>query len=291
MTPFFQLGVIWLVILKGLHFVKPFHFLYYSLMEELKITLVQSDLVWEDPSKNLENFDKCLNLSDNLGHLVILPEMFATGFSMQPQKFAINSKPQHQGLTWMLKTAEEKKLAICGSLISEEDGKYFNRLYFVLPNGEYHTYNKRHLFSLAGEEKIYSPGDTKLVIDYLGWRINPLICYDLRFPVWCRNDAEIDLQIFVANWPERRSEAWKSLLKARAIENMCFVAGLNRIGDDGNGIYHSGDSCLFNELGDLVSDIPSGKASIKTYTLGKNALMKSRNRFGFLNDRDGFKLL
>ena len=265
-------------------------FLYYSPMEELKITLVQSELVWENPAKNLEKFEKALlNCSDS-GDLIILPEMFSTGFSMNPSSFSTQTNPQELPLSWMKKMAASKNAAICGSLISKEDSNYYNRLYFVFPNGDFQFYDKRHLFSLAGEEKVYSAGKEKLILDFKGWKINPLICYDLRFPVWCRNDQELDLLIFVANWPERRSDAWISLLKARAIENMCFVAGVNRLGDDGNGIYHSGDSSVFNPLGKLISNIPGKKESIKTFSLNKKEMMDSRKRFGFLNDRDEFKV-
>lgn len=260
-------------------------------MEDLKITLVQSELEWENPSKNLENFECILNGCSDLGDLIILPEMFSTGFSMNPSQFSTDGNPQDLPLAWMRKMAKEKGAAVCGSLISKENSNYYNRLYFVLPNGEFQYYNKRHLFSLAGEEKVYSPGNEKLILEFKGWKINPLICYDLRFPVWCRNDEEVDLMIFVANWPERRSDAWKTLLKARSIENMCFVVGLNRVGNDGNEIFHSGDSSVFNQLGELISDIPANVNAVKTYTLNYEKMIDSRNRFGFLNDRDTFKVL
>lgn len=265
-------------------------FLYYSLMEELKITLVQSDLFWENPSKNLEKLESSILNCTDIGDLIILPEMFSTGFSMKPASFSSSVSPQEIPLAWMKKIASKFDAAICGSLISEENSNYYNRLFFVLPNGEFHIYDKRHLFSLAGEEKVYSPGKGKLILEFKGWKINPLVCYDLRFPVWCRNNQEVDLILFVANWPERRSEAWKSLLKARAIENMCYVAGVNRVGEDGNGIYHSGDSSVFNSLGKLISNIPEKLEATETICLNKKEMLEARKRFGFLNDRDNFKV-
>lgn len=260
-------------------------------MEDLKITLVQSELFWENPVKNLEKFDALLDNCSDCGDLIILPEMFSTGFSMNPSQFSTGRNPQDIPFAWMRKMAKKKEAAICGSLISKENSNYYNRLYFVLPNGDFSTYDKRHLFSLAGEEKVYSHGKEKLILEYKGWKINPLICYDLRFPVWCRNDEEVDLLIFVANWPERRSDAWKTLMKARAIENMCYVAGVNRVGEDGNGISHSGDSSVFNQIGELVSNIPPNEESIRTFILNKKEMLDSRRRFGFLNDRDDFKVL
>ena len=183
------------------------------------------------------------------------------------------------------------KCAISGSVIVKDEAQYFNRLYFVLPSGEYEVYDKKHLFTLAGEEKVYSAGKSRLVIQYKGWRIMPLVCYDLRFPVWCRNTEEVDLQFFVANWPNRRAEAWKALLKARAIENMCFVAGLNRVGNDGNEVYHSGDSALYDELGNIKLQLSAGKEEVKSIELNKKRMHESRQHFQFLSDRDSFEIL
>lgn len=255
-------------------------------MDNLRITLVQSSLQWESPASNFAHFQEIL--SDTVQtDVIVLPEMFSTGFSMDPAK---NFDKDNEALSWMKYMAAKKQAAFCGSVIVKEEEQFFNRLYFVFPNGEYKHYDKRHLFTLAGEQKIYSSGKNRLLVKYKGWSILPFVCYDLRFPVWTRNTEEAELMLFVANWPERRSEAWKTLLKARAIENMCFVAGVNRIGDDGNNIYHSGDTSLFNEVGELISNIKAGEESVKTYTLNKLKVLDSRNRFNFLNDRDSFSI-
>ena len=257
-------------------------------MNNLKVSLIQTDLEWENPDSNLERFSK---LIQQIGatDLVILPEMFPTGFSMNPQ--ANYEETGGKALLWMQETALERGIAICGSVIVKDGEAYYNRLYFVRENGEYSIYDKKHLFTLAGEEKIYTGGASKLILDYKGWKITPLICYDLRFPVWSRNVEESDLMIYVANWPERRSDAWKTLLKARAIENMCYVVGLNRIGNDGNGVYHSGDSAVHNELGEMISDIEPGTETVETYVLDKSRVVESRKRFNFLNDRDAFQII
>ncbi len=258
-------------------------------METLKLTLVQADLSWENRQANLTHLDHLIDNTARETDIILLPEMFSTGFSMDPGK--LWDSPEGETLQWMLTRAEEKDSAICGSIIVKDKDKFYNRLYFVTPAGEYYTYNKRHLFTLAGEERVYSPGEKKLIVNYRGWQITPLICYDLRFPVWCRNAEHSDLMLFVANWPERRSEAWRSLLKARAIENMCFVAGLNRIGFDGNKVYHDGSSGVYDELGNLISNVEPGKEQVQTVVLDKEKMKKSRERFGFLNDADPFKVL
>lgn len=186
--------------------------------------------------------------------------------------------------------AVNRRLALSGSLIIEEGNQYFNRLFFVYPDGSFKRYDKRHLFSYAGEEKVYSAGTKKLILEYKGWRINPQICYDLRFPVWSRNSEDFDFQYYVANWPERRSEAWKTLLKARAIENQVYLAGVNRIGLDGNGINHSGDSAVYDPLGEKISDIQSGQEAADLITLDFQHLQEVRQRFAFLKDRDSFEI-
>lgn len=252
------------------------------------ITLIQADLHWEAPDKNYQALgQKLANLAK--ADLVLLPEMFGTGFSMHPEGLA--ESPEGPGYQFMAREAARLQAAICGSLIIEEGGLYYNRLYFVLPSGRYHCYNKRHRFSLAGEEKVYAPGDQKkLIVEWRGWRINPQICYDLRFPAWCRNQEDFDLQLFVANWPERRVMAWSALLQARAIENMVYVAGLNRVGEDGNGVYHSGHSAVYNPLGESIASIPSGEQGCTTVCLEKAALQRYREKLGFLKDRDQFSL-
>lgn len=256
-------------------------------MNNLSVTIVQSNLVWEDAEANLSKFSSLLKDVRNTD-LIILPEMFPTGFSMKPSE--LYEEEHGSTLQWMKLLSKEKDAAVCGSIIVKQGESYYNRLYFVQPEGRVHKYDKRHLFTLAGEEKVYSPGKERLVLEFRGWKIMPLICYDLRFPVWCRNDAEADLQIFVANWPERRSEAWKTLLKARAIENMCYLAGVNRVGADGNEVMHSGDSAIYDELGKIVAQASPLEEQVVTIELDRNQMLESRKRFNFLNDRDQFEV-
>lgn len=256
--------------------------------DHLSISLLQANLYWEAPQKNYQALEQMMN-SLKATDLVLLPEMFGTGFSMHPEGLA--EAPEGAGYQFMAQQAQRRDAALCGSLIIEEGGQYFNRLYFVLPSGEYHTYNKRHRFSLAGEEKVYAQGDTeKLIVEWRGWRINPQICYDLRFPAWCRNQEDFDLQLFVANWPERRVKAWSTLLKARAIENMTYVAGLNRVGEDGNGVNHSGHSAVHDPLGEKIAAVRPGQAGVTQVILEQAALQKYREKLGFLKDRDQFSL-
>jgi predicted amidohydrolase len=252
---------------------------------DLKLALVQSRLHWQDKAANFKHFEKLLPQTKG-AHLTLLPEMFSTGFSMKPQ--ALFDAENGETLAWMQHQAKAYQTALCGSAIIKTGAHYYNQLFFVKPGGQYQTYRKRHLFTLAGEEKVYRPGRHKLVLNYRGWRINPQICYDLRFPAWCRNQEGFDVQLFVANWPARRSFAWQSLLTARAIENQCYVAGLNRVGPDGNGVEHSGDSCLIDPLGKPIWEAPAGKETVKTLTLSYANLAQTRQRFAFLNDQDSF---
>ena len=216
----------------------------------MKVTLVQSNLIWENKEANIEVFDQQIQSIDGSTDLIILPEMFTTGFSMKPKMWA----EKHLGKTFqkMQSWAKQKQSAILASLIVKEKDKYLNRAYFIFPDGHYQFYDKRHLFRMAKEDEHYKAGKERIIIEYKGWRIFPLICYDLRFPIWSRNNLNYDLLIYIANWPERRSTPWKTLLKARAIENLSYVAGVNRIGKDGNGIEHSGDSALIDFKGDEI---------------------------------------
>jgi predicted amidohydrolase len=252
---------------------------------KLNVALIQSSLHWQDKAANFKHFSQLLPQAKG-ADLILLPEMFSTGFSMEPQH--LFDEPAGETLKWLQNEAQKLQAAICGSVIIKEQGQYFNRLYFVLPTGQFYTYNKRHLFTLAGEEKVYQPGKQKLVISYLGWRINPQICYDLRFPAWCRNQENFDLQLFVANWPQRRNNAWKSLLSARAIENQCYVAGLNRVGPDGNKVDHSGDSKIIDPLGETILACTPHQTEVKMIALEKSSLQKVRSKLAFLNDRDSF---
>lgn len=224
--------------------------------------------------------------------IVVLPEMFSTGFSMQPKKLAEGM----DGITvnWMKKIAAAKKVVLTGSVIIEEEGHYYNRLLWVLPDGTLGYYDKRHRFAFAGENEEYTPGSKRLIAQVKGWKINLQVCYDLRFPVWARqhsNEApEYDVLLYVANWPKRRVHAWKTLLTARAIENQCYVIGVNRVGDDGNGIYHSGESMVIDALGTTLYH-KKDEEDIVTIILEKEPLQQIRNKFPFWKDADNFKIV
>lgn len=224
--------------------------------------------------------------------IVILPEMFTTGFSMKPELLA--EKMEGETVQWMKKIAAEKKIILTGSVIIEEDGKYFNRLIWMLPNGESGIYDKRHLFAFGDEHNHYSAGNKKLIASVKGWKINLQICYDLRFPVWARQspgelENKYDLLINVANWPDKRSIAWKILLRARAIENQCFVVGVNRVGEDGNKIFYNGDSSIIDPLGEMMYQ-KSKDEDLFTYTLQKEKISETRDKFPFWKDADFFMI-
>lgn len=259
-------------------------------MSALTLSLIQSDLVWENKEENLLRFSEKIASLQGKTNVVILPEMFSTGFSMNPSSLA--ETMDGPSVTWMKDQSSKNRVILTGSLIIKENGSFFNRLLWVLPNGEIGYYNKRHLFSFAGENEEYSPGNKRLIASLNGWKINLQVCYDLRFPVWSRQQIEngtpeYDLIIYVANWPERRSHAWKTLLCARAIENQCFCIGVNRIGADGNGIEHSGDSLVVGPLGEVLYHC-SGKEDVFTITLERNELEEARRKFPFLKDADQF---
>lgn len=260
-------------------------------MSSLRVSIIQSNLVWESPDANLQHFGKILSDLKSKTDVAVLPEMFSTGFSMKPAEFAetMEGKTFH----WMKQAAAQNRLILTGSFMVEENGKYFNRLIWMLPDGNFGFYDKRHLFGFAGEHEHYTAGNRRLIASANGFRINLQVCYDLRFPVWSRqkftgNGApEYDVLIYVANWPERRNTAWKTLLQARAIENQCFVIGVNRVGEDGNGIYHSGDSMLIDPLGEIMYHAEHVE-DVFTTTLQKHTLEEIREKFPFLRDRDDF---
>lgn len=254
----------------------------------MKISLVQTSLTWENAEANRNNFERLVNDIEGYTDIIVLPEMFATGFTMKPQLVA--EPMDGETVSWMKEMAVAKDCAVTGSLVIEENGNYYNRLLFVLPDGEIKHYDKRHLFSLAGEDKAYSAGTERLILEYRGWKICTLVCYDLRFPVFSRNTEAFDLLLYVANWPSPRLVAWDSLLKARAIENMCYVAGVNRIGQDSNGHEYPGHSQLFDCLGASVIE-PSAAEGVFTITLDKESMLETRKKLGFLNDRDRFTVL
>ena len=248
----------------------------------MNITLVQSALYWENIEKNLSSFEEKLN---NIGQtdLIILPEMFSTGFSMNAS--AVAESMDGTALNWMRKTAAKKNCAITGSLIIRAGEKFFNRLIFMRPDGSFEQYDKKHLFTMAKEEETYTAGTEKIIIDYLGWKICPLICYDLRFPIWNRNLEDYDLAIYVANWPDRRSYHWRSLLTARAIENQCYVAAVNRVGTDGKDLYYSGHSSLIDPDGEINYQKADAE-EIQQFDLNKEYLIEIRTKLPFLKDRD-----
>ena len=264
-------------------------------MQSLLITTIQSNLHWENKEANLKMFEEKILQIKEKTNIVVLPEMFTTGFSMQPQILA--EKMDGESILWMKKIANKKGIVLTGSLIIEEDGQYFNRLIWMLPNGELGFYDKRHCFSLAGEDQHYTSGTKRLIASVGGWKINLCICYDLRFPVWTRQvihsdpdkepAPEYDVLIYVANWPEKRSHAWKSLLAARAIENQCYVVGVNRIGNDGNGISHSGNSMIIDPMGSILYQ-KEHEEDIHTVVLDKSLLDDVRINLPFWKDADHF---
>lgn len=254
----------------------------------LNITLVQPDMVWEDKQANLTHYEQLI-ASTTDKEVVVLPEMFSTGFSMAPERLA---EPMNgPSVQWMKDIAQRYRCILTGSLIIEDNGKYYNRLLWVQPDGNLGYYDKRHLFAYADEDKHYSSGEKRLIAQVKGWRICLMVCYDLRFPVWSRNlDDAYDVLIYVANWPERRSLAWKTLLQARAIENQAYVVGLNRIGKDGKDISYSGDSSVFGPLGETLWQ-QHMEPAVHTITLDKQTLTDTRKHFPFLNDADKFMIL
>lgn len=256
-------------------------------VSDLSLALLQFDIVWEDVDANLKKIESHIERLQEVD-LLLLPEMFSTGFTMQPEKFG--ERNANEVVSWMRRWSEKKQMAICGSLCVEDSGKFFNRL-FIFDKGDLQlTYDKRHLFSLAGEEIVYNPGTDAKTWSFKTWRIRPFICYDLRFPVWSRNTDEIDLYLYVANWPERRIEAWEKLLQARAIENMAFVAAVNRVGEDGNEIAHNGASQVVNSLGRVIKRMADNEEGILKVDISRTESLKVRERFGFLKDRDAFIL-
>lgn len=257
--------------------------------DQLNITLIQSDIVWEDKQANLQHYEQLISEVRDKREIVVLPEMFSTGFSMAPERLA---EPMNgTSVQWMKDVAAKYRCILTGSLIIEEDGKYYNRLLWVQPNGQLGYYDKRHLFGYGEEDQHYTSGNKRLIAQVNGWRVCLLVCYDLRFPVWARNQGdEYDVLIYVANWPERRSLAWKTLLHARAIENMCYVVGVNRIGTDGKDIHYVGDSSVFGPLGETIWR-KSNEAAVHTVTLEKHSLLNAREHFPFLKDADKFLLL
>jgi omega-amidase len=262
-------------------------------MSKLIFTLVQTSLHWEQKQSNLAYMENKFMHMENSGHVVVLPEMFTTGFSMLPEKFA--EPMDGPTMKWMSRMSKERGCIITGSFIVEEDGNYYNRMVWMMPNGQYGYYDKRHLFAFAGEDEHYTPGNKRMIASVNGWKVNMQVCYDLRFPVWSRQQFgedgsfEYDVLLYVANWPEKRSHAWKTLLQARAIENQCYVIGLNRVGKDGNNIAHSGDSMVIDPLGEILFH-EKNMEDVFSISLDKQHLEEVREKFPFWKDADRFEI-
>jgi omega-amidase len=259
-------------------------------MQNLNLSLIQAQLYWEDPRKNLEMFSRKIAAIKEPTDLIVLPEMFTTGFSMNP---AVVAEPMEgPSMQWMRRTAAERDCVLAGSLAIADGKQFYNRFIWMQPDGRFSQYDKYHLFSFAGENRHYTPGKDKLIVDLKGWRIMPLVCYDLRFPIWSRNrhdpgkGFDYDVLLYVANWPESRSHAWRVLLMARAIENLSYVVGLNRIGEDGNGVSHSGDSAVIDPGGENLGNFMPHKEQVETIILPRCPLDSFRDKFRAWADWD-----
>ncbi|MGB0466533.1 MAG: amidohydrolase [Pontibacterium sp.] len=257
-------------------------------MQDLKVTLVQADLAWQQPALNRQHFESVFNQLEGKTDLIILPEMFTTGFTMAPESQA--EPEQGETCQWLKEQAVKTGAAIMGSVVTACAEGYRNRLLFTTPEGEQWHYDKRHLFRMGGEHNHYQPGTERVIFEYQGWRILPQICYDLRFPVFSRNQNEYDLLVYVANWPEVRRNAWRTLLQARAIENLCYVAGVNRVGTDGSGLAYSGDSLLVGFKGDCLIDKAPSQVFTETFSLSYETLAQFREQFPAWRDADEFEL-
>ena len=258
------------------------------MQDELKVVLIQTHLVWENPEQNRVNIASKIKQINTSVDIILLPEMFTSGFTMSPENVA--ETMQGDTVKWMLEVALRANAAIGGSLVIKDNGFYYNRFVFAKPDGSLDTYNKRHTFTLAGEDKVYKAGNNRIIISYKDWKILPLICYDLRFPVWARNTEDYDVVCYVANWPKPRINAWDALLKARAIENMSYSIGVNRVGLDANNYEYSGHSSVYDGLGKQLITIADSEEQTAIVTLNKNHLKTIREKLMFLRDRDCFTL-
>ena len=257
-------------------------------MQDLTVTLFQSDLAWEDVDTNIAAFDEKISRLAGRRDLIILPEMFPTGFSMNADSLA--ETMEGPAVKWLIDIAHRYQVNITGSMIITENDRYFNRLIWARPDGELLTYDKRHLFRYAGEHKTYTAGSRQMTISLNGWKIRPFICYDLRFPAWTRNSNNgYDLAIFIANWPQTRADHWKTLLTARAIENQSVVIGVNRVGTDGNGLKYSGDSSVIDPTGRVLFQSAFQELE-HTIRLSYADLRSYRKSFPALMDADRFQV-
>ncbi len=253
----------------------------------MKIAIIQSDLVWENPQANRIYFEEKINAISEAVDLIVLPEMFSTGFTMNPS--AVAEEMNGVTVSWMIALARKKNTAITGSLVIEEEGNFYNRMLFVYPDGTFQKYDKRHLFTLAKEEAVFTPGREKVIVEYKDWKICLQICYDLRFPVFVRNVENYDLLLYVASWPKPRINAWDILLKARSVENLCYTIGVNRIGIDGNGMPYVGHSQVIDYLGNALI-APFETEAVQLVTLDKAEMLTTRQKLNFLNDKDIFEI-
>ena len=259
----------------------------------MRLAAVQTNLFWEDAKANYKHIQQQLKAVSNVD-LIVLPEMFPSGFSMNPS--SISESENGPSLKWMQTLAKSKNAVVVGSVAVYRQNKYYNSLFWVSPNGEYSCYNKKHLFTMAGEHKHYSKGDNLLLTTISSFKCCPLICYDLRFPVWSRNintdlSFKYDLLIYVANWPSVREDAWITLLKARAIENQCYVIGVNRVGKDGNGVIYSGESRIFGPKGERLDSFKANKEQVEIVELDRSVLEKFRLEFPANSDADNFEII
>lgn len=253
----------------------------------MKIALIQSDLYWEKAIKNRNQFETKMKQIDSDVDLVVLPEMFSTGFTMNPKDVA--ETMEGETILWMKALAENENYAIAGSLIIKENNQFYNRMLFVFPSGEIQFYDKRHLFTLAGEDKVYTAGSKKQIVEYKDWKICLQVCYDLRFPVFARNVENYDLLLYVANWPKVRVNAWDILLRARAVENLAYVVGVNRSGLDANNHEYNGHSQVVDYLGNYILE-PQENEGIFVIELDKNRMLETRKKMDFLSDKDRFEI-
>ncbi len=252
----------------------------------LSIDLVQMDIHWEQPARNRMKLDDLLS-SHTPSDVIILPEMFSTGFTMNARAMA--EPMDGETIGWMQETSSRLQCQVVGSLIVTEGERFFNRLIWMGPEGVIARYDKRHLFTMAGEDRVYQAGTERQVVTLKGWNISTMICYDLRFPVWCRSGPEVDVLLFVANFPDKRGHAWRQLLVARAIENQCYVVGVNRVGWDGKQHYYGGDSCVIDPWGNRALHL-GGQETLNSFTLDGVELEKCRHTLPFLADADEFEI-
>lgn len=258
-------------------------------MKNLNITLIQTSLFWEDREKNIQHFTNKINNINVATDLILLPEMFTTGFSMNSEILA--ETMEGTTVQWMKHTAKKKNCAIAGTIIIKENNNYYNRLIFAKEDGSIICYDKRHLYRMGNENNYFSPGEKRVIFEYKDWRICLMICYDLRFPVWCRNKNNYDLLLFTASWPEARIHVWDILLKARALENQVYVIGLNRIGKDGMNLAYTGNSAVYSPKAELLSTILPNEDKIETIIISKEELEDFRIKYPVGLDADNFEIV